>query len=71
MALFADTNKYKVVRVYKDGNKRIITIHKGLTLQEAQEHCSDKETSWETCTTSAGRRRTKLYGPWFDMYTRE
>ena len=43
----------------------------GLTLEEAQAHCNDPETSSSTCTKSAGRKRTKTYGPWFDGYEKE
>jgi len=69
--------RYNVVRMYRDGgnisisgartaNKRI--IKRGLTLAEAQAHCQDPETSSSTCTTSAGRLRTRRLGPWFDGY---
>ena len=57
---------YKIVRHFQNGRKR--TIETGLTLKEAQAHCQDPETSWATCTKSAGRRRTKKYGSWFDGY---
>jgi hypothetical protein len=40
----ADT--YKIVRSYFRGGKR--TIARGLTLQEAQAHCRDPETSSKT-----------------------
>ena len=60
---------YKIVRFYfeKPGHKR--TIESGLTLEEAQKHCQDKETSSLTCTSAAGRQRTKKMGKWFDGYT--
>ncbi len=57
---------YKIVRIYQAGGRR--TIEKDLTLEEAQEHCSDPETSSSTCTTSAGRKRTRERGAWFDGY---
>jgi hypothetical protein len=57
---------YKIVRMYSRGGKR--TIRRGLTLAEAQEHCSDPETSSKTCKKSAGQRRTQMRGPWFDGY---
>jgi len=57
---------YKVIRFYFKNGRR--TIKTGLTLEEAQAHCSDPETSSSTCTKSEGRRRTKLQGPWFDGY---
>lgn len=58
---------YKIVRSYQKGTKK--TIATGLTLAEAQAHCKDPETSARTCTKAAGKRRTQLYGFWFDGYT--
>lgn len=65
----ADT--YKIVRMYfnKDIPKR--TIDTRLTLEEAQAHCRDPETSSRTCTKAAGVRRTRKLGHWFDGYTKE
>jgi hypothetical protein len=60
---------YKIVRHYQHGSKR--TILKGLTLEEAQKHCNDPETSSRTATSAAAKRRTREKGPWFDGYTRE
>ena len=61
---------YKIVRSYfkKPGYHR--TIKSGLTLEEAQAHCQDKETSSSTCTNATGKRRTKQHGKWFDGYTK-
>ena len=64
-AIASDTG-YKVVRMYFRGGRR--TIIDRCTLAEAQAHCSDPETSSSTCTTSAGRARTRKLGPWFDGY---
>jgi hypothetical protein len=61
--------KYKIVRMYFKGGKR--TIETGLTLEQAQKHCSDPETSSSTCTKSAGKARTKRMGAWFDGYEHE
>ena len=60
---------YKIVRHYFNGPKR--TVERGLTLEQAQEHCRDPETSSKTCTSAAGRRRTSERGPWFDGYEQE
>jgi hypothetical protein len=51
------------------GGKR--TIKSGLTLEEAQAHCADPETSSSTCTKKKNRDRTRAHGPWFDGYTEE
>ena len=58
---------YKIVRHYKD-SYRNRTIDAGLTLEEAQAHCNNPETSSSTCTTPAARRITKRNGEWFDGY---
>lgn len=60
---------YKIVRGYFHGGRR--TIKTGLTLEEAQEHCSNPETSSRTATSATARRRTAERGPWFDGYTEE
>lgn len=57
---------YKIIRHYFKRGKRV--IKQVLTLEEAQRHCKDPETSSRTCTKAAGRNRTKLYGDWFDSY---
>lgn len=59
-------DKYKIVRHYFKGGKRV--IERGLTLEQAQEHCRNPETSSKTCTSSAGKARTRAKGPWFDGY---
>ena len=59
---------YKIVRQYfkKPGTRR--TIRRGLTLEEAQAHCQDPETSSSTCKSPVGKARTRRVGPWFDAY---
>jgi hypothetical protein len=57
---------YKIVRFYKAGPGR--TIRRGLTLEQAQAHCRNPETSSRTATSTAARRRTAARGPWFDGY---
>lgn len=39
----AQKDRYKIVRLYQNGDKR--TIRRGLTLAEAQKHCRDPKTS--------------------------
>jgi hypothetical protein len=63
-------DKYKIVRSYRDSYKKRV-IERGLTLEEAQEHCSNPETSSSTCTSAVGKRRTKTHGAWFDGYERD
>lgn len=60
---------YKIIRHYQLGDNE--TIRTGLTLEQAQTHCQDPETSSSTCTTQDGFHRTDTYGPWFDGYSSE
>lgn len=64
----ADT--YKIIRHFRDSHRRV-TIDTRMTLEEAQAHCQNPETSSSTCTSAAGKARTRKSGPWFDGYTRE
>lgn len=52
---------YKIVRHYQNGKRR--TIETGLTLAEAQEHCSNPETSSRTATSAKARAVTRRNGP--------
>ena len=64
-----NTETYEVTRMYMSGKrKKILT---GLTLEEAQAHCRDPETSSSTCTSKEGLARTSKHGPWFDGYESE
>jgi hypothetical protein len=64
---------YKIIRMYQnsfpDNCRRV--IKSGLTLEEAQEHCRNPETSSNTCRKARNVQRTKMYGPWFDSFTEE
>lgn len=62
---------YFIRRFFKDHPRQWETITRGLTLEQAQAHCSDPETSSVTCTTPEGLERTKARGPWFDGYCAE
>lgn len=57
---------FKIVRVYFRGGKR--TLKTGLTLEQAQKHCSDPETSSRTATSAKAKRVTARNGRWFDSY---
>lgn len=64
---------YKIVRKYfKDStapDNRVIST--GLTLEEAQRHCNDPETSHKTCIEPKNRAHTAKYGAWYDVYYEE
>jgi len=59
---------YKIVRHYfnRPGQRR--TIDSGLTLEQAQAHCHNIETSSSTCTSAASKATTRRNGAWFDGY---
>lgn len=59
---------YKIVRMYQREGKRSRTIKTGLTLEQAQAHCSDPETSSKTATSYKARKYTERHGAWFDGY---
>lgn len=60
---------YTIVRRFYRGHREVIA--EGVTLEEAQAHCQDPETSSSTCTGQYGKALTELSGPWFDCYTKE
>ena len=59
---------YKIIRFYFN-NYPTRRIKTNLTLEEAQAHCRDPETSSRTACKPAGVARTNRYGHWFDGYT--
>jgi hypothetical protein len=60
---------YKIVRMYFRSDVSDRTIKTGLTLEEAQKHCRNPETSSSTCRKWVNRKRTDRLGPWFDGFT--
>lgn len=61
---------YKIRRFHFRDNESTVTVKTGLTLEEAQEHCSDPETSSQTCGPE-GDKYTEVHGPWFEGYDEE
>ena len=59
---------YKIVRMFMHEKHRKQTIKTGLTMEEAQAHCQDPETSSRTATSAKAKRYTAQHGPWFDGY---
>jgi len=58
---------YKIVRLFFQSSGRK-TLKRGLTLEQAQSHCLDPESSSDTATGLAAIALTKRRGPWFDGY---
>ena len=59
---------YKIIRFYFDERFPKRTVKRGLTLEEAQAHCHDPETSSTTATSARACARTRARGVWFDGY---
>lgn len=59
---------YYIIRFYRDKYKSSQVIEGGLTLEQARQHCKDKESSSSTCTNPTGKARTEIHGAWFDSY---
>jgi hypothetical protein len=62
---------YKIVRFFARESSRRRVIKRGLTLEEAQAHCQDRETSSSTCQLATNKALAKVDGPWFDGYEKE
>ena len=58
---------YKIIRFFQEEDNEVII--KGMTLEQAQEHCNDPETSSSTATSAEAEIITESYGAWFDGYT--
>jgi len=61
---------YKIIRLYESG-KAAEVIKKGLTKEEAKKHCTDDDTSSETCYSTEALERTRAFGRWFDAWEEE
>jgi hypothetical protein len=71
---------YSIVRMYRDPSAPLRwlsdsdpsrrTIKRGLTLDEAQAHCRDPETSSSSCKSAASLKHTAEcgYDAWMDGY---
>ena len=63
---------YTIRRNYFNSSKHDpVVLETGLSLEEAQAHCKDPNTSSRTCTDPAMLEHTAKYGPWFDSYFEE
>ena len=70
----ADSLTYKIVRKYFRDDLEDELIAEGLSLEEAQAHCNDPETSYQKCVSHhAGSENLdpRFDGPWFDAYYEE
>lgn len=56
--------RYRIVRFYSDGGRRVLRTN--VTVDEAKAWCLSPESSCQTCTTPWKRRYTARVGKWFD-----
>ena len=61
---------YCVIRFYKEDHPARV-IRRGLTREEAVEHCQDPETSSSTCCEPENIAHTERWGDWFDGFDEE
>lgn len=62
------TTTYKIVRMFQNSDISNRVIRRGLTLDEAQEHCRNPETSSATAKSAKARKYTERHGRWFDGF---
>lgn len=62
---------YRIVRFYRDADVTRRVIRRGLSLDAAQAHCQDPETSSSTATNKTAVSLTRRVGPWFDGFEEE
>jgi hypothetical protein len=62
---------YRIIRHFFNTDRRNRVVKRGLTLEQAQEHCRDPETSSSTATSLQAQSRTREMGPWFDGFEEE
>ena len=65
---YTECHHFYVVRFYQNPTIHSRVLETGLTLAEAQAHCSDPESSSSTATGAKARRITRRVGEWFDGY---
>ena len=58
---------YQIIRFFQEEDNEVIDT--GLTLEQAQKHCNDPETSSSTATSADAEIITETWGAWFDGYT--
>lgn len=59
---------YEIRRFYQDPERPYDVIRNVATLEEAQAHCNDPETSSSTATSQWAQALTEKVGSWFDGY---
>jgi hypothetical protein len=66
-----NAKRYNIIRYYQRDSEGWLTLKRGLTLDEAQAHCNDPETSSTTATRPEAIEHTAKHGDWFDGYVED
>lgn len=66
-----DATTYKVVRFFADDEVPAQVVAVRLSLDEAQSHCKNPQSSSATADGKTARERTAKFGAWFDGYEEE
>lgn len=67
----SEEKTYHIIRFFFDRPDECEIVLKGLTKEQAQEHCNDPETSSSTATTKWAKIYTEVNGPWFDGWNED
>ncbi len=62
---------YKIIRKFQRSDVENKVLQTGVTLEEAEAHCEDPETSSRTAKSKEAKKITEKYGDWFDCWTEE
>lgn len=60
--------RYDIIRMFFSDDYDTFVVKRNVTLEEAQAHCSDPETSSRSGTSDWVKAYTEKYGDWFDGY---
>lgn len=59
---------YEIVCFFAREDLPSKVVKRGLTEEEAKEHCKSPEASSKTAKSAKGRARTVAYGEWFEGF---
>lgn len=69
MSVKTKSGTYRIIRFYFNEDEPSRVIYRGLTEQEAKDHCNNPETSSSTAKCARAARITAEHGEWFDGFT--
>lgn len=60
------SESYNIIRMFKNAPTRV--LQRDVSLEQAQTHCKDPQTSYTTATGPEAVALTDEHGMWFDGY---